>query len=179
MKERLRKPLISLFILFHLAAVGLWISPAWPLRDALIPVVRPYICSTGLWQDWAMFAPNPLTINVTISAEVLFADGSLQTWKCPQMVELGFLRKYRKERYRKWTDHVRPDANSRLWPDVARWVARTHFKSGNPPRTVSLVRHWAEIPPPLPGDDQPIPRRYELTHRYTFFTYWVAPEDLR
>lgn len=171
--------ILNFFIVLHLVAIGLWSLPPWPLRDALVEPFKPYMLCSGLWQGWDMFSPKPLSINFHLDAEIAFADGSQKTWTFPRMERLGFAVRYQKERYRKWIELVRQDAFAFVWPDTARYIARLHADPANPPETVVLTRHWAEIPPPTRASFQPILPQFDHDNAYTFFTYQVSPEDFR
>lgn len=70
MKEYLRtfaKTGIALFCIWHMAAIGAYSIPSdardrfstW-MRGHVIPVVTPYVLQTSQWQQWNLFAPNPL-----------------------------------------------------------------------------------------------------------------------
>lgn len=58
---------IVLFFLWHITAVGVYAIPqesqnppsAW-LKRNILPNVAPYILLTGQWQQWNLFAPDPL-----------------------------------------------------------------------------------------------------------------------
>ncbi len=70
MKEYLRtfaKAAIAVFCVWHVAAVGLYSIPgdakdpvATFLRAHATPRVTPYVLVTSQWQQWNLFAPNPL-----------------------------------------------------------------------------------------------------------------------
>ena len=90
---------------------------------------------------------------------------------------LSLTERYAKERYRKFgNERLRLDANSALWPDAARYIARLYNTDpANPPVSVQLVRHWSMVPPPSQNrtaEPQPI-------SHYAYFTYPVTQEDLR
>lgn len=99
------------------------------------------------------------------------------------MERLGFIEKVPKERYRKFfDDNASWEKLSILWPDIARWIARTNYQSeDNPPVTVSLLRFSSKIPPapPLAKDWvklKPNPPEYEA---YPLSTTRIKMEDLR
>lgn len=146
---------------------------------ALNRVTEPLMLRSGLWHGWAMFAPVPLRVNVSLEADVLLADGSRVTWVAPRMEQLGYLERYRKERYRKWRERVRLDAYAAVWPDTARWVARQASRPEAPARHVTLVRRWGPIPRPVGPWLPPRLAAPVLTERQEFFRYAVAPGDLR
>ena len=63
----LRKLVIIPFFFFHAIAVGAYSVPretedafsVWT-RGNLVPIVQPYLFWTSQWQQWNLFAPNPL-----------------------------------------------------------------------------------------------------------------------
>jgi hypothetical protein len=166
--------LISAFIAFHLLAVLCW---AFPSNSLLVggvkKLVTPYMLWAGLFQSWDMFAPNPRSLNIYVTAEITYANGQRRVWEFPRMEKLGLVDRYFKERYRKWAnDNLRLDENARLWPDAARYIARLNAEPGNPPVEVRLKRSWQQIPGPTSNMAAPI------WFHYAFFTYRVAPGDL-
>ena len=61
---RIQKTCISVFCLWHMAAVGIYLLPEnlpWP-TPALKNITRPYIWLFSQWQEWGMFSPNPLRV---------------------------------------------------------------------------------------------------------------------
>ena len=172
--EKWKLAAISAFLLFHIVVIFCW---SVPLNSLLVTEikesVRPYMHWAGLFQVWDMFSPNPLNVNTYIEAELTFRDGRTRIWKFPRMHELGYVERYFKERYRKFaTERVRLDANSALWPDVARYIARLNNDPSNPPTVVRLVRYWSEITPPG-GSHPPDP-----LHHFVFFIHFVSAGDL-
>jgi hypothetical protein len=174
--DRWKRAAISAFLLFHLAAIASWSLPFNSLlNDRFKIAVRPYFLWSGLFQDWSMFAPDPSKLNSYIEAEIWYRDGSREMWAFPRMNELGYVDRYFKERYRKFaTEYLRLDSNSALWPDAARYLARTHRNPTNPPTGVRLIRSWSEISPPGPGGEF----RHTPWAHYPYFTYVVKPVDL-
>ena len=174
---------LHFFILIHLTAIGFWSLPPFLLRNKINNFFQPYMIFSGLWQGWDMFSPNPQRINFHLNAEITYQDGTKKDWLFPEMQSLGYFRRYQKERYRKWRERVRQDDYSKIWPDTARWIARQNYDPKNippnPPKTIVLSRHWSDIPPPTQALYQPLPKAYEHTNHYNFFTYQVLPEDLR
>src|SRR5262249_15294639 len=103
-------------------------------------------------------------------------DGSHRIWAMPKMDDLGYVERYFKERYRKYsTEYLRMDSYAALWPDAARYIARLHRGSPSPPAVVRLIRSWSEINPPAPdGSYKPGPWR-----SYAYYVYLVQPGDLQ
>jgi hypothetical protein len=174
--QTIKRVAINAFLLFNLLTIICWCIPLdSPLLANFRNLVRPYMLWSGLFQAWDMFAPSPRNINSYMEAIVIFNDGRTQTWKFPRLEQLSFVQRQFKERYRKFGENVQKDANSVLWPDVARRIARLHNKPSDPPTIVLLGRSWSEIKPSsASGTYHPEP-----WHPHIFFEYSVKPKDLR
>lgn len=168
-----RRVFISLFLLFHLFVILVWAFPAnpAPIRFARF-LVGPYMNWSGLFQNWNLFAPDPQSVNAYLDAEITCRNGEKKIWKFPMPQDYGYYRRYFLSRQLKWSaDNLRQDRLSPLWPDAARYIARRNNDPANPPVAVKLMRHWAQVPPPMSGEP-------ETWNTYTFFRYSVAPGDL-
>ncbi len=167
---------VNLFIVFHLAAFFAWCLPIQSLIVTNFKNrIKPYMLASSLFQSWDMFAPDPLRLNLRVDAEITFRDGQTRSWAFPQMNELGFVDRYFKERYRKYsTEYLRADGYEGLRPDAARYLARLHNDPSNPPVKVTLFRSWSEMQ--RPGKDGSF--HSDPWTRVSFFTYTVVPGDL-
>lgn len=186
-----KRTLITLFVLVHVYIIFAWGLPGSPFRSVLCHPVSQYVMYAGLWHSWEMFAPDPLAMNLTVEAEITYADGAKGIWEFPRMEKLGFWERFQKERYRKWRERVRQDAYNAIWTDVTRYIARLHYQPENPPREVVLIRRWQPIPPPMVDldtnnlaaspmrDYQPMPKEFPMGFSYRFKHYLVQPEDLQ
>jgi hypothetical protein len=173
--EKIKHIAISGFLVFHIFAITCWCIPLdSPLIANFRDVIRPYMLWSGLFQGWDMFAPSPRNVNSYVEGIVIYKNGLTHTWKFPRMEKLGFPECDFKERYRKFAENIQNDANSALWPDIARRIARMNNNASNPPALVLLVRYWSEIKPPGPG------AAYHAGpwHANIFFEYTVKPNDL-
>lgn len=171
----LSRSVISLFIVFYIGAVILWICPWSRVKEYLTEPYARQFYFLGCWQGFAVFAPDPRTSNFRIYATVTFDDGKKTVWNFPAMENLGFFERYRKEHYRKFCNDCL-NSNELLWRDFARFIARKHDSAGRHPVTVALTRTWADTLPIEKGLGKPNP---EQTKEYRFFLYRVIPEDLR
>src|SRR5579885_1922238 len=163
---------ISAFLLFHIVAIVCWCVPLdSPLIAAFRGAIRPYFQWAGLFQGWDMFAPTPKSANSYIDAAILYRDGHTKTWQFPRMEQRSLAERYRKERYRKFTENLQKDANAPLLPDTARHIARLNNDGANPPEFVILVRHWSDIVPASHGA--------ELWRTQILYSYSVQPKDLK
>lgn len=164
--------LINAFLVWHLFAVTIWLLPESELRQSWFGLVSPYMTLTGFMQSWSMFSPNPAGIEVHVEARITYAEGRVRSWFYPRMASLGYIERYRHERFRKLIEMAQPDENRMVWPSLARYAARrNNLYPGNPPVFVALVQHFRPIPPPgmLFAPDQ----------TYVFFQTPVQPGELR
>ncbi len=170
-----QRAIISVFILFYITVVILWVCPWSRTKNALIEPLTPHIYYTGVWQGFAVFAPDPRKSNYRIFADIKYDDGSQKRWNYPAMEKLGLFERFCKEHYRKYGNDCL-NFNELLWPDFARYVARLNNEKTKHPVTIALIRTSADIPPIEEGLGKPNP---EQTKVYQFFLYRVLPEDLR
>lgn len=170
-----RVPIISLFVLFHTAALVLWITPPFPLYWSILPLVQPYVRYFGFWNQWQMFA-HPKTWTMYLTANVTVADGRVIVWNFPRMEKMDYVERAVKGHYREWAhEYVNEDAYPLVRPEACIFIARDVHNATTQPVSVQLVRHWTWIQPP-PGFGE---KRPEGEFEYVFFTYDVKPVDLK
>jgi hypothetical protein len=157
--ETFRRGVISVFILFHLVAITCMAFPfdIPPIRN-MKDLVKPYMVWAGLFQTWDMFAPNPEAVNSYIKTVVISRDRHMQVWSFPRMEELGFIERYRKERYRKFSDVLPQPQYAPLWPDVAAHAATQFNSQSDPPEKVLLIQFQSDIRPATDGAADSAPR---------------------
>lgn len=191
--------LVKVFVFFHAFMVLIWCLPATTdeianriekgsknpsdlilyysngyLKDRDRLWTR-YMSSTGLWQYWDMFSPNPAQVDYWLDAEVEFADGSKKIHQYPRIKDLSLTQKYIKERYRKYTERSANDdpSSRRRFPAFAQRIAlEAAHDPKNLPVEVRLRRHWRRILPP----GQQTPEGYQTA---TYFEYVVDQAKLR
>lgn len=180
---------VQAFVLFHIFAITSWSLPKPPdrelvgLRDApnkillynqqhvITSPMKYYLESTGLWQYWNMFSPNPANTDVWMDAVVTYEDGVQLQYRYPRMKDLQVRKKYfemyTKERYRKFVESAHMDKNSYKWPAIAQRVAYLSYQDAdNLPVMVELRRHFKIVQ--APGEEQP-----EGHTTYSFYFYMV------
>ena len=166
---------INTFLLFHLATIFCW---ALPLNSRLVtsarPLIAPYMAWSGLAQGWNLFAPNPVSMNNRIEAEITYRDGQNGVWKFPSPQNFGYLKRYTLERQHKFGfDALENNTFAFLRPDAARYIARLNNTMGdNAPVTVTLVSYQSKIAPPGSGLPEPWTRN-------VLYTYSVKAGDLK
>jgi hypothetical protein len=166
---------INLFLAFHILAIAGWCLP-WNslLAERFRVAIRPYMIWSGLFQAWDTFAPTPRSVNAYIEGTVILRDGQIRTWKFPRMEKLGFLERYYRERYRKFSENLPLERNAALWPEAGRYLARLHYDPANPPEIVMLIQYWSDIVIQPNGTFQQGPLR-----AHVFWEHRFTPEDLR
>jgi len=164
--------LVNAFIVWHLFALTIWLLPESELRQSCFGLVKSYMTLTGFMQSWSMFSPEPASVETHVEARISYADGRLRSWFYPRMASLGYIERYRHERFRKLIEMAQPDENRVVWPSLARYAARrNNIYPGNPPVSVALVRHFRPIPPPG--------MLFAPYQTYVFFQMPIKPGDLR
>jgi hypothetical protein len=133
--------------------IALGLIDATPVTSAtharLKSAVDPILDKTGLWQgDWRLFAPDPRSVNLTVSARFI-GDGVSLNWESPDWRELSLLEKFFMVRHTKFYDGLRLDENRNAWAAFAEYRLRQL-----PPSVragvvrMELIRSWKETPDP-------------------------------
>jgi hypothetical protein len=151
LKKTLKKALICSLIGIHLFALVLEVAPFKP--EGRYPgkgILSAYLQTTGLWQEWSMFSPDPLRLNVHIEAKVRYLDGTETFFTLPRLHLLPPIERIFSERYRKWSaDWLRMDANRHLWADATGFILRQIPSAPHQPvESIRLYRVWHEIEDP-------------------------------
>lgn len=151
-RARLRalgRGVISVFLVVHMAAMVLWVMPPCPLRARYIGVARYYVLPLGLWQFWAMFAPDPQRDSLTLEAEVIDARGIRSTFVYPKMADFptqsAKLARFRFPKYA--ANLLMPDTQLERNISARHALRRLRLPDDAYPLTVSLVYHVRVSPP--------------------------------
>lgn len=174
-KISLKERLVVAFVCFHIVVIFIFAFPIdfLPVR-ALRNLVAPYVVCIGLTESWDMFAPDPKSTDQFLKAIVFRASGQTDIYSFPRMEELTLWERYRKERYRKFTESLLCNECSGLWPDVEKAVARRENKPADPPVKVVLIKFESPIDPKAGavGDDA-------AAKSTVLSELFIQPEDLR
>ncbi|MCW5936940.1 MAG: hypothetical protein KIT11_06510 [Fimbriimonadaceae bacterium] len=197
-KRRGVNPLVKLFVAFHAFMVLSWSLPRPApavMNGALPPTAanlathapdfllaanlrlrseaptRYYMLSSGLWQYWDMFSPNPANVDFWYDSVVTYRDGTTRVVPYPRIHDLPIWEKYFKERFRKFIERVNNDGTD-AWkrPQFAQRMALLAYTDAkNPPVRVELRRHFKT----MKSMYEPVPEDYTT---YSFFT-WIVDQD--
>jgi hypothetical protein len=145
-----RRLALSTFILWQIMTAALWLLPQSVTQSSFVIPLRHYMWMVGCDQNWGMFAPNPANADVYVTAQITYQDGTQKEWTYPRMHDLGYVRRYQEERYRKMLEWAHQPAYARMWPWLARFAAQAnndHART-NPVTHVELILHTMNIPNP-------------------------------
>jgi hypothetical protein len=165
---------ISAFVVFHLTATVIWITPASPLKQHVMPAFRCYMIPLGLWQAWSMFAPDPMRQTLLLESEVIDAQGMRHLYEFPSVADLPWWRKMPRFRHPKFAANLLVEEFVRQREFTARHVVRQlGLDSRAFPVHVSLYYQVKEPPPPGTGFADPL----TPTRHYSLATYDFASLD--
>lgn len=125
-----------------------------------------YLLTTGFWQYWDMFSPNPASVDMYADAMVYYQDGTKTLYRYPRIFDLSLGQKFLKERWRKFFERAGSSDFRYLWPVFGQRVALMNFDDPkNPPVKIELHRHEMVINPP----GEPVNHSYSDEIYYTYF----------
>lgn len=177
MRHRLVRFGISLFLIFHLAAVVVWNMPDSALKQRIGQWPAPYMLPTGQWQHWGMFAPEPLRETLALEAQARDARGIVHAYAFPRMAEVPVHQAFLGYRHSKFSHNLLADTAVAY----REFAARHAVRSWNlPPEAFPVdldlyYRVWTPSPPGEPAADALAPPSLRVIQTYRF----PAAEDVR
>jgi len=157
--------------MFHLLALILWTIPPCQIKERFIKPYHYYMLPLGLWQWWAIFAPDPIRETMVLDAEVVDCKGMRYMHEFPRIGELSWWNKIPRYRQPKFTSNMSSDEYVTARRFTARHaVRRLGLGPESFPVWVSL--YYQIKPSPLPGTsavaDPMAPPRIQLVDRFQF-----------
>ncbi|MBL8047203.1 MAG: hypothetical protein JNJ45_00845 [Chthonomonas sp.] len=129
-----------------------------------------YIISTGFWQYWDMFAPNPSNMDCHMEYEVIYTDGSSERRNFYRIYAMGQIDKFLHERFRKYVERLIPESAFYLWPGLAKRLAYESYERRRVmPSRVRLILVTSNV---AYGRPKPPMREIEFYHHV------VNPKDV-
>jgi hypothetical protein len=169
-----------LLLVTYFGCILTWLSLEGPFKNALLYFVKPVIGATCIGQSWSVFSPEVRNSNYHETALIYFQDGSVKLYEFPRMEKLDYLKRFRREKFRKMFCDCMP------WPpytqfqsDFAKYVARANTCPDNHPIMVTLVHNWRLMPIADPNHWVNRDNLPEHTHQTPYYIYYVQPEDLK
>jgi hypothetical protein len=163
---------ISAFVLFHLSALAIWTLPNCQIKDRFQHTIYPYyMLPLGLWQWWAIFAPDPMRDTVVLDAEVVDSKGIRHVYEFTRLADLPWWKKIPGYRHPKFTGNMGTDEYVKARHFTARHVVRQLGLGAEAfPLWVSL--YFTIKASPAPGAtaaaDPMAPPRNQMIERFEF-----------
>jgi hypothetical protein len=167
-----RRLAISAFVVFHLSALIVWTNPPCALKERFAAPFRPYMLPLGLWQWWAIFAPEPVKENTVLEAEIIDAKGLRHIHEFTKIGDLPWWAKMPRYRNPKFTNNMTNPEYAVLREFAARHaVRRSGLGAEAFPVSVSLyTKAWPTPPVGTATADPMAPPRIEVIERFQFPT---------
>jgi hypothetical protein len=165
-----RRLVISAFVLFHLSALAIWTMPPCYIKERYAKAYHRYMLPLGLWQWWAMFAPNPVRETAVVEAEVIDAKGMRHLHEFPKIGDLPWWQKIPRYRNPKFNNNMSNNEYAKSRQFSARHAVRQlGLTSEAFPVWVSLYYKVNATPPPGTATADPMaPARIDMLERFQF-----------
>ncbi len=169
---RLKRLAISAFLVVHLSAIILWNLPRSVIRARTIDLTCRYIYPLGLWQNWAMFAPDPVRHTVMLEAVAVDKNGIMYNFAFPKMTDYSILGRAPRVRHSKFASYFASDEFAVNRQLAARHVVRQlDIPRESFPVEVELQYQVRETPPPGTRPDPMSPMILHPIRAYRFPTW--------
>jgi hypothetical protein len=161
---------LSIFVLFHISALMIWTCPPCAIKERFQAPYRYYVLPLGLWQWWAIFAPDPISNTLLLEAEAVDAQGMRHVYEFPRIGDLPWWRKIPRYRHPKLTSNMAVAEYAKHREFTARHAVRQlGLKAEAFPLWVSLYYKVMDTPPPGRGVSDPLaPTRVQMLDRFEF-----------
>jgi len=165
-----RRLAISGFAAFHLSALIIWTIPPCAIKERFQGPYHYYMLPLGLWQWWAIFAPDPVRETQTLEAEVIDTKGMRHIYEFTKIGDLSWWDKTTRYRNPKFTNNMTNPEYKALREFAARHVVRQlGFGEGAFPLWVSLYAKVSDTPAPGTAIAGPTaPPRIQVIERFQF-----------
>lgn len=168
---------ISALILIYLLCIIMSAAPPSACTNGFERLLKIHLSYWGIFENYGMYAPNPVRYNQGFYAEITYTDGSQKIWRFPDLADLqgnDLLR----QMLEKWTEleyYICWNQQSiRFLPDAARYIARISNRVDSHPVKVTIYRNYYPITVPGVKQDKPLENLHQLLLNYS-----VTAEDLK
>ena len=171
-----RRWVTSAFVIFHLSALAMWTMPQCAIKARCQAPYFYYVLPLGLWQWWAIFAPEPIKNTMVLDAEVVDAKGMRYTYEFPRLADLTWWQKFPRYRNCKFTSNMLVEEYKTQRTFTARHAVRELIKEHRLdeesfPLGVCLYTQATQMPPPGTGQSDPMAEPIvSLVDRFQFAT---------
>jgi hypothetical protein len=116
-------------------------------------MLRGYMLPLGLWQYWAMFAPDPIRDTIFLEAEVIDINGMRYRFEFPRMASYTWWQGIGHFRFAKYNANISNEDFTTARTFAARHVLRNlKLPSEAYPVSVHLI-YQIHVTPPLPAEN--------------------------
>jgi hypothetical protein len=161
---------ISAFVLFHLSALMIWTMPSCYIKERFNKPYHYYVLPLGIWQWWAIFAPDPIRNTTVVDAEVVDSKGIRHRFEFPRIGDLPWWSKIPRYRNPKFTNNMSNNEYALQRQFAARHAVRQLGLGPEAfPLSVSLYYQLWDSPPPGTAVADPMaPARVQMLERFEF-----------
>lgn len=148
--NRIRKPVISVFLIFNFYLIMLiFLSTSNLAAEKLLEPFKRYITFLGIEQAFNVFAPTPRQDNNHVFVSITYKNGLTELHALPRLERIPLAEKLFRERHRKFlSDNVTSGTYPLLYNDIARHIAKLKNQSkNNPPTIIGVYKYRVNIPP--------------------------------
>ena len=172
-----RRVVISAFVIFHLSALITWTMPNCPIKAKCESSFQYYMLPLGIWQWWAIFAPDPIRGSITVNAEVVDAQGMRHVYPFTRLADLSWWERIPRYRNCKFAGNMPSEEYAKTRQFAARHVVRQlDMKPEAFPVWVSMYIELTDPPPPGSGvPDLMTEPRVQVLDRFEF----RSPKEVR
>ena len=154
---------VSAFVAFHVSAISLWTTPDCAIKQQFQGMFRYYVLPLGLWQWWAIFAPEPVKNTLELSVEVVDSKGLRHIYDYPRLAPMPWWQKALYYREPKFVANMTVDEHVKSRIFVTRYAVR---QLGLPaeayPLTANLFYRIETTPPPGTAEFDPMSEKQVL-----------------
>jgi len=171
-----RRLFISGFVIFHVTALSLWTLPDCAIKRAAIAPFSYYVLPTGLWQWWAIFAPDPVKDTLCLAVEIVDTKGLRHIYEFPRLQNMPLWQRTLHYRTPKFVANAGVPELSASRILIVRYAARQlGLPASAYPITASLYFQVRPTPPPGTGESDPMTQeRTSLIERFEI----QSPEEV-
>lgn len=169
-RVRIGRLVLSVVLLAYLGALVLWNLPSSALRERFGLALAFVFFPTGLWQQWGMFAPDPMADTVALEGDARDARGMRHSYRFPAMAGVPVMQALLGYRHSKFAHNMAPAEGVAYREFAARHVVRA---LALPPEAFPVdvdlsYRVWRGGMPGLEPTDEMTPPEHVLLQSYRF-----------
>jgi hypothetical protein len=149
--------------------------PRCAIRLKCLDLAIRYVYPLGLWQNWSMFAPNPMQHTIMLEALAVDNKGILHNFAFPKMADFTMAQDLPRVRHSKFAAYIASDEFDDLREIAARHVARRlEIPPEGYPVEVELRFTVRDTPPPGTVPDPMAPTRSVAIKSFQFDRWEVV-----